>query len=259
MVNQGIFGSAQPNVNFNHPHSDDHPSPPPADSYRNLSIGFEAPSQPFSQHFVQYPHQAGGHYMAPGPSAHYTGGFTHDGLGDLYGMGGNYGGMGGIYGDMGGGNFTNYGPGPHQFGGNSPNDPNAFASPGQFGGQPDDPIQEMQKQMRAKDKVITELAEIVEMLEINYGISIDDQTDTLEKFLKIARAMEEDEQKAREGGDAGSSGIIMGKYPPSVYIYRRLMNSQGVRPTPQLPVPRLHRTTAHPSTTNTSTPQCRAS
>lgn len=213
MVNQGVFGSAQPNVNFNRPHSHDHPSPPPADSYRNLSIGFEAPSQPFTQQFVQYPHQAGGSFMAPSPSAHYTGGFTHDGLGNHYGMGDSYGGMGGFYGDMGGGNLTNYGPGPYQFGGSSPNDPTTFASPGQFGGQSDGPTQAMQKQIEVKDKVITELAEIVEMLEVNYGISIDDQADTLEKFLKIARAMEEDEKKAREGENAGSSGMIMGKYP----------------------------------------------
>ena len=213
MVNQGVFGSAQPNVNFNRAHSDDYPSPPPADSYRNLSIGFEAPSQPFSQQFVQYPHQAGGHFMAPSPSAHYTGGFTHDGLDNHYDMGGSYGGMGGFYSDMGGGNLANYGPGPYQFGGNSPNDPNTFASPGQLGGQSDGPTQAMQNQMMVKDKVITELAEIVEMLEVNYGISIDDQTDTLEKFLKIVRAMEEDEKKACEGENAASPDMIMGKYP----------------------------------------------
>lgn len=205
MVKEEGFDSAEPLVNFNRPHPDDRPSPPPADSHRNLSIDFEAPGHPFNQNFSHYPHQAGGNFMASSPSAQYTGGSTHYGMDNHYGMGGNYGGMSGHY-DM-GSNLTNYGPGPRQFGGNSPNHPNTFASPGQSDG----PTQEMRKQMKVKDKVITELAEIVEMLEINYGISIDDQTDTLQKFMNIARSMEEDAKKAREEGKAISSSRTTGK------------------------------------------------
>ena len=155
--------------------------------------------------------------MASSPSVQYIGGSTHYGSDNHYGIGSDNGGMSGHY-DM-GSNLTNYGPGgPHQFGGNSPNRPNTFASPDHFGGQPDGPTQKMRKQMKVKDKVITELADIVEMLEINYGISIDDQTDTLQKFMNIARSKEEDAKKAREEGTAVSSGRTTGKYPINVRL-----------------------------------------
>ncbi|KAL9072348.1 MAG: hypothetical protein Q9161_003667 [Pseudevernia consocians] len=235
MVKEEGCGSAEPAVNFNRPHPDDRPSPPPADSHRNLSTDFEAPGHPFHQQFSRYPHQAGGNFMASSPSAQYISGSTH------YGIGSDYGGMSGHYGM--GSNLTNYGPGPHQFGGNSPNSPNTFASPDHFGGQSDGPTQKLRKQMKVKDKVITELAEIVEMLEINYGISIDDQTDTLQKFMNIARSKEEDAKKAREEGTAVSSGKTTGKYPINVRL--RETDSRAGRafllPTASTSVPSYNR------------------
>ena len=92
-------------------------------------------------------------------------------------------------------------------------------SPRQIGGNflppspaASDSLQEMQKQMKVKDKVITELAGIVEMLEINYGISIHDQADALQKLTNIAHSMKED---AREAENAPSpTNKTASKFPP---------------------------------------------
>lgn len=203
------YGFAEPAVNFNHPHPNDHLSSPPADSYRNLSIGIGASSQPFHQQLSQPPQQTGGSFTASGPTAHYAGVGDHYGMGSNYGsMGGNHGGLGGGYGGM-GGNITNYDPHPHHIGDNTPSNLNASAPSGQPDGQAGIDFWEMQKKMKVKDKVITELAGIIEMLEINYGISIDDQNETLEKLMGIARSLEEE---AREGGNAASAGKGKGRH-----------------------------------------------
>lgn len=164
-----------------------------------MSIGIGAFSQPFLQQFTPSPRQTGGNYTAPSPAAQYTDGTTH------YGMRGSYGGMGGSYGSVGGSygemvdNHPSFGPGPHYFDTNNPKNHNTS---GQSGGHSSGPTE-----MQIKDKVITELAGIVEMLEINYGISIDDQTDTFQKFMNFV------EEEERETGSAASSNETRGKYP----------------------------------------------
>lgn len=213
MVKGEWFGSAEPIVNFNRPHPDSHLSSPPADSHCNMSIGIGNSTQPFHQQFSPSLHQAGDNFTAaPNPAAQYTGGPTR------YGLGGNHAGMVGHYGMGGnGGNHTSdYGPGHHQSGGNNPNasmpsGQYAGQYSSQYGGPSDGPTQEMHDEMKVKDEVITELAGIVEMLEINYGISIDDQTDTVQKFLNIARSMEEE---ARETVSS------KGKYPSANVLVR---------------------------------------
>lgn len=85
-------------------------------------------------------------------------------------------------------------------------DLNPSAASGQSRGQPSTSIEEMQKQLKVKDKVITELAGIVASLEINYGISIDDQTHTFQNFINIARSMEEEARAA--GNPTASSGRV---------------------------------------------------
>ena len=204
MVEEG-YAFAEPAVNFNHPHPNHHLSSSPAESYRNLSIGIGASSQPFHQQLSQPSQETGGSFTASGPTAHHAGTSTHHGVGDHYGMGGNDGGMGGGYGGM-GGNITNYDPNPHHIIDKTPSNLNTSAPSGQSDGID---FWEMQKKMKVKDKVITELAGIIEMLEINYGISIDDQNETLEKLMSIARSLEEE---AREGGNAVSVGKGKGKH-----------------------------------------------
>ena len=202
MVKGEWFGSDEPAVNFNRPHPDDHLFLPPADSYRNMSIGVGASGQPS-------PRPMGGNFVPPIRATQDFGGSTHYGIGGDYGgTGGNYAGMGGNYRGM-GDNPANYGPGPHHSGRNSLDNPNTSAPSGPLAGQSGGPIQEMQKQMQVKDKVITELAGLVEMLEINCGISIDDQVDTFQKFMTIARSMEDE---AREAGNAASTGNGKGNY-----------------------------------------------
>ena len=207
MVGEG-FGFAEPTVNLNHPNPTDHLSFPPADSFRNLSIGIGPFSQPFHQQFSQPPQQTGGMFTASGPTAHYAGASTQHGVGDHYSMGSNYGGMGGGYGDM-GSNTTNYDSNPHHIGDNTPSNLNASAPSWQPDLQTGTDFWEMQKKMKVKDKVITELAGIIEMLEINYRISIDDQKESLETLMSIARSLEEE---AREGGNAASAGKGKGKH-----------------------------------------------
>ncbi|KAF6225514.1 hypothetical protein HO133_009514 [Letharia lupina] len=216
MVKEELFGSAQPIVNYNRAHPDDSTSPAPADSYRNMSIGIGASNQPVQEHFIRSPPQMGGNFVAPSHAAQYPSGSIRYDTASSYGPGGNYGGMGVNYGGTGGnygGMDGNYGmggngPDPHHFGVNGSNNPNTSMPSGQYGGRSGGSTQEMQKQMKVKDKVITELAGIVEMLEINYGISIDDQTTTFQKFMDIARSMEEE---AREAGNVASSSETKGR------------------------------------------------
>lgn len=196
------FSSTEPAGKFNRPHPNDEFSSPLADSYRNMSIDIGASSQPFHQQLSHTLYQTGGDFTAPGPpTGQYPGASIDYGAGGHYGMGGNYGGMGG--------NINNYGPSLHHFGDNSPSNLNISAPSGQFDGQAGHYYREMLKKIRVKDKVISELAGIIEMLEINYGISIDDQNETLEKLMNIAHSLEEE---AREGGNAASTGEGKGKY-----------------------------------------------
>ncbi len=117
---------------------------------------------------------------------------THHGKGGYYSCDENYSGMG-----------------DNGSGGNSPNDFDASGTSDQSGGHSSGFTEEMQKQIQVKDKVITELAGIVELLEINYGISIDHQTRAFHDFVNIARSME---AEAREAGNAASSSMTKGNY-----------------------------------------------
>lgn len=240
MVKGEDAGSAEPAASSSRPHPENHLSPPPADFYRNMSIGIGPSSQPFHQQFSTFPHQPGGNFVPPSPAVQYTGGSTQYGIGGHYGgIGGNYGGIGGSNGGRGGnyagmgGNQPNYGPGAQPFGGEAS---------GQSGGHSSGPTE-----MQIKDKVITELAGIVEMLEINYGISIDEQTETVQKFMNVAHSLEEE---ARQAGNSASSS----KYPhQDTYVCERLILSKGARRlTFQLPVSRPPHTASHPPITNAS-------
>lgn len=188
MIKREGSGSAEAAADFNRPHPGDHLSSPPAESYRNMSIDIGASGQPFHQQFSLFPRQTGSNFAPPSPAARYTSGTTQYGLGGPYGgLAGNHGSMSGNYAGM-GDNQPNYGPGPHSFGGNTS---------GQSVGPSNGPTE-----MQIKDKVITELAGIVEMLEINYGISIDEQTEAVQKFMNVAHSLEEE---ARRAGNAASS------------------------------------------------------
>ena len=94
-------------------------------------------------------------------------------------------------------------------------DLNPSAASGQSHGQSSTSIEEMQKQLKVKDKVITELAGIVASLEINYGISIDDQTHTFQNFINIARSMEEEARAAGNATAASSGGVNQSKSSPT--------------------------------------------
>ena len=203
MVRTEASSFAEPAADCNRAHPDDPMSPAPADSYDNMSTGIGASKQPIQQHFSRSPRQMGGHFVPPDPAARYKSGWTHHGMGGHNSIGGNYG-KGGSYGGMGGN-----GSSPQRFGGHSPNIPNASAASGQSDGESHVSTEEMQKQMKVKDKVITELVGIVESLEINYGIAIDDQTHAFQKFVSIAFSMEEE---AREAGNTASSTMTKGKY-----------------------------------------------
>lgn len=244
------FGFAEPAVIFNRPHPNDHLSSPPTEFYRNPSIGIGTSSQPFHQQLTYPSQQMGGHYLDLDSTSHHTGIFNHDGVSSHYG---NYGGTGvddgalsGGYGGM-GGNLTNYGPNPHQIGGNNPSNLNAFAASGKFDGQPGVYFREMHKKMKVKDKVITELAGIIDMLEINYGISIDDQNETLEKLMGIARSLEEE---ARNGGTAVPADEGKSKWYPPNTRYERLIPQQDAHPMLQLPALRNLNTANRPLITS---------
>lgn len=56
-------------------------------------------------------------------------------------------------------------------------------------------------------EVITDLANIVELLEINYGISVDHQTNVFQSLVNIAQRME---KEAREAGNAESLKMTRG-------------------------------------------------
>lgn len=105
-------------------------------------------------------------------------------------------------------------------------DLNPSAASGQSRGQSSTSIEEMQKQLKVKDKVITELAGIVASLEINYGISIDDQTHTFQNFISIARSMEE-EARGAGNATASSGGVNQSKSSPTrrqrTYVYKTLI------------------------------------
>lgn len=192
MVRTEASSFAEPAADCNRAHPDDPISPGPAGSYDNLSTGIGEFKQPIQQHFSRSPRQMGGHFVPPDPAARHKSGWTH------HGKGGSYGGLGGN------------GSSPQHFSGHSPNNPNASAASGQSEGKLRVSTEEMQKQMKVKDKVITELIGIVESLEINYGIAIDDQTNAFQKFVSIARSMEEE---AREAGNSASSTMTKGKLP----------------------------------------------
>ena len=85
-----------------------------------------------------------------------------------------------------------------------------FAASSHHVGHSTDVMDTLQRQIKVKDKVIAELAGIIESLEINYGISIDDQTQTFQNVLHIANSMAEE---AHEADNAASPDSTKGKYP----------------------------------------------
>ena len=196
---------AEPAADYKRAHSDESTSRALADSHPNMSIGIGASKPLIQQHLSCSPPQMGGQFVPPRPAAQHKSSWTQHGMADNYSIGGSYDGQGSHH-RMGGN-----GAGPQQSDSNSPNNLNASAASGQSRGHSSMSTEEMQKQMKVKDKVITELAGIVESLEIDYGISIDDQTQSFQNFVNIAHSMKEE---AREAGNAASSGMTKGKYPP---------------------------------------------
>ena len=120
-------------------------------------------------------------------------------------------------------------------------------------GQPTISIEEMQLQLKVKDVVITELASIVELLEVNYGISIDDKTKTFQTLMNIAHSMK------KEAGTATSSTMPEGKHPR----HRTSIKEANPRPQSaplifQLLHPGLLSTATRLPTTTASSPPWRA-
>ncbi|KAM0804223.1 hypothetical protein BDR22DRAFT_655108 [Usnea florida] len=204
MVSEERSSFARP-FDFNQPHPDDYMCPAPGDSYRNLSIGIGASNQPVQGPFDRSPHQFSGSFVPSSSAAYYPSRSTHFDASGGYGMGGDYGSMGGGYGahysgpsshfggiGSGHGHISGSGPDPHHFGGWD--NPNLSSSSTQPGNPSDHLIRELQQQSQVKDKAITALADIIAILEINYGFAIKEQTDTLETLLTIARSMKKEEQ-----------------------------------------------------------------
>ena len=78
-----------------------------------------------------------------------------------------------------------------------------------------DSTTELQDQIKVKDKVIACLVDIVELLEINYGITIDDQMQAFHNLMNIAQSVKDEERE-----NTSPSSTAQGKYPVNVMSTR---------------------------------------
>ena len=199
-VNVDGLGFAEMAADCSRAQSDGVTSPTSADPYPSMSIGI---GQPTPQPSTCSPCHFDDHFVPPSPTARYDSGGTSHRVGDGYSIGGGHG-------DMGSHNYMGSNSSdPQQSSSNSPKTFSASAASGHHVDHSSDSIETLQKQMQVKDKVITDLAGIIEALEIMFGFSIDDQTQTFQNFLHIAHSIEEE---ARAAGNPSSSISIEGPY-----------------------------------------------
>ena len=194
--------------------SDDVMSPNSADPYPSLSIGIGVTKQPTQQRSSRSSRHFDGDFVPFSPTTQYDSGWTHHRAGDDHNVDESHRGEGTHH------HLGSNDSDPQQSSSNSPQDFNAFAASGRHVGHSSGSIETLQKQMQVKDKVIADLAAIVEALEINYGISIDDQTQTFRNVLHIAQSMKEE---ARAAGNPPPSSILTKSSYPRVYVrlYKR--------------------------------------
>ena len=189
--------------------SDNLISPTSADPYPSMSIGIGDTKQPTPQTSTCSSCHYDCHFVPPSPTAQRDSGWTHhrvgdnQSVGDDYSVGGGHSGMGSQH------HIGSNGSDPQQSSSNSPETFNASAASGHHVDHSSGSIETLQKQMQVKDKVIADLAGIVEALEIMYGFSIDDQTQTFQNFLHIAHSIEEE---ACAAGNPASSIFSKGPY-----------------------------------------------
>lgn len=197
-------------ADYSRAQSDDVMSSISADPYPSMSIGIGVNKQPTPQPSTYSPCHLDGHFVPPSPTARHDSGGTSHRVGDNHSVGDDYS-IGGGHGGMGSHNHIGSNcSDPQQSSSNSPETVNASAASGHRVDHSSGSIETLQKQMQVKDKVIADLAGIVEALEIMYGFSIDDQTQTFQNFLHIAHSIEEE---ARAAGNPASSISSKGPYP----------------------------------------------
>ena len=178
-------------------------SPTSADPYPSMSIGIAVTKQPSQQRSSRSPRPFDGDFVPPSPTAQYDNGWTHHRVGGDHGISGGHRGMGSH--NHTGSNDSD----PQQSSSNSPKIFSASAGSGHHFGHSSGSIETLQKQMQVKDKVIADLAVIVEALEINFGFSIYDHTQIFQNFSHIALSME---KGARAAGSPASSILTKGSY-----------------------------------------------
>ena len=188
-------------IDYSRAPSDDVVSPTSADPYPSMSIGIGVTKQPTQQLSSRSPRHFDGDFVPPSPTVQHDNGRTHHRGGDNHSVGDNH---------SNGGSHDRNGSDPQQSSSNSPKTLNTSAASGHHVGHSSNSIETLQKQMQVKDKVIADLAGIVEALEINYQFSIDDQTQIFQNFLHIANSMEEE---ARAADNLASSIVTEGPYP----------------------------------------------
>ena len=191
-------------TDYSRAQSDDVMSPTSADPYPSTSISLGVIKQPTQQRSSGSPHHFDGHFVPPSPTAQYDSAWTHHRVADNHSVGGSHGGLGSHH------HMGSNGSDPQQSSSNSRKTFNASAASDHHDGHSSGSIETLQKQIQVKDKVIADLAGIVKALEINYGFSIDDQTQTFQNLLHTARSMEEE---ARAAGNSASSFLTNGPYP----------------------------------------------
>ena len=203
-------GSAEMATDHSRAQSDDLMSSTFADPYSSMSIGLGVTKQPTTQPSTCSSCHFDGHFVPPSPTAQHDRGWTHHCVGDNHSIGDDYS-IGGGHGGMSSNNHMGSNcSDPQQSSSNSPKTFNASAASGHHVDHSSGSIETLQKQIQVKDKVIADLAGTVEALEIMYGFSIDDQTQTFQNFLHIAHSMEEE---ARAAGNPASSIFTKGPYP----------------------------------------------
>ena len=197
-------------ADYSRAQSDNVMSPTPAHPYPSMSIGIGVTNQPTQQRSSRSPRHFDGDFTPPSPTARHDSGWTHHrvaddhSVGDNYSIRGSHGGLGSHH------HMGSNGSDPQQSSSNSRKTFNASATSGHHDGHSSSSIETLQKQMQVKDKVIADLVGIIEALEINYGFSIDDQTQTFQYLYHIAHSMEEE---ARAAGNPASSILTKGLYP----------------------------------------------
>ena len=190
--------------------SDDIMPPTSAKPYPSMSIGIGVTEQPTPQRSNCSPCHFDSHFVPPSPIDQHDSSWTHPRVPDDHCVGDDYSTGGAPSGMDSHNHMGSKGYDPQQSSGDTPKTFHASAASGHHVGHSNSSFETLQKQMQVKDKVIANLASIVEALEVNYGLSIDDKTQTFQDFLHIAHSMEEE---ARAAGSPSSPSVTNGPCP----------------------------------------------